>query len=96
MPRRELWAVLGSVLEALEAERASPEPRLSNVATRANVAYARLREHLSILAARGLVDYEDIPRLTPRGQAFLREYRAWSGVLQTLAVLAAPRRPRGP
>jgi len=81
--RRERWDIIGQVLDALEmhTERFGPNARVTNVATRANVAYDRLQEYLDELARSGLVTQDKMPRLTEKGKEFLRLYRQWREVL---------------
>lgn len=88
MGRRERWAIMGDILAALLQENAKGEEgRISNVAVRANVAYDRLQVQLGELEAAGLIARAGaMPRLTEKGLAFLRHYRAWTSVLEDFGL----------
>lgn len=89
MPRRERGSILADILASLEAEAATPEPRITNVAMRANVPYDRLQAYLATLQERGLVALGEngrMPRVTPAGQEFLRAYRQWGEALDRFGI----------
>lgn len=80
MPRRERWAMLASVLRAIETERANAgdEARATNVASRAGVPYDRLQGYLNELRKAELVEGEGrLPVVTAKGHEYLRQYNAW-------------------
>lgn len=90
MPRRERWSVIGDIVSAIQHELGKGSAgRISNVATRANIAYDRLQPYLDELAATGLIltrDGSAVPELTPKGREFLRHYRTWTAVLEDFGL----------
>lgn len=82
MPRREYIEVLGDIVRAVDHLARDPDRSVlpTHVARRANVPYDRLQDYLEELHELGLVaEPEDQPgpALTPKGQAFLDDYRSW-------------------
>ncbi|MGQ0537111.1 MAG: winged helix-turn-helix domain-containing protein [Methanobacteriota archaeon] len=88
MPRRERWSVIGDVLSAIDDQHreAGTKARVTKVAIRTNLAYDRLQEYLVELSAAGFVTNAEMPRLTPRGEEFLRQYRAWTQFLAEVGI----------
>lgn len=89
VPRRERSSVLVDVLHALDrhADRYGGDARLTNVATSARVPYDRLQAYLAELTTARLITANGFPRLTERGREFLRQYRAWSEVLDRFGLV---------
>jgi predicted transcriptional regulator len=83
LPRRERWSIVIAILEAIEEQRrlAGEDARVTNVAMRANLPYDRLMLYLQDLAKAGFVTEERMPRLTAKGEDFLRAARQWREVL---------------
>ncbi|MGQ0537110.1 MAG: winged helix-turn-helix domain-containing protein [Methanobacteriota archaeon] len=89
MVRRERWALVGSILEAIEEERerGGERARVTNVANRANLAYDRHQLYLANLSAAGLIEANgSMPHLTDRGADFLRRYREWLAYLNEIGL----------
>ena len=84
-PRRERWAIVRDILLAIDAQdQTRAVLRLTHVAHQANLPLDRLRTYLDQLAARGLIEALDRPRLTPEAREFLRHCRDWSQVVDAL------------
>ncbi|HKZ48961.1 MAG TPA: winged helix-turn-helix domain-containing protein [Thermoplasmata archaeon] len=88
MPRRERWAVVLAILEAIDHHRSTygENARITHVATTANLPYDRLMEYLRELGRAGLITEEHMPRLTEKGAALLRHYRQWNEVLSRFGL----------
>lgn len=82
--RRERLGVICDLLKGIVDERQRrPDPRLSNLAAAANIAYDRMQAYLVEMHETGLISPVDgsFPRLTARGSELLRESRVWTQVL---------------
>lgn len=92
MPRRENWSIIGAILEAIaeQVAQAGDNARLTNVATRANVAYDRLQKYMQELQERGMVAPGPLPRLTEKGYEFLRMYKMWREILGRFGIERDP------
>lgn len=86
MHRRERWEILGRILALLAAATPSDPVVLSRVAQSANLPYDRFVTHLDELRQQGLVTADTPPRLTDKGQALLRSWQQWEGVLQRFGL----------
>ncbi|MGQ0534456.1 MAG: winged helix-turn-helix domain-containing protein [Methanobacteriota archaeon] len=97
MARRERWAVVGSILYAIDEEHrtAGDRARMTRVATRANLAYDRLQVYIADLTGAGLVARNGgIPHITESGMEFLRRYRIWQECLRGIGLEAPVLRTR--
>lgn len=88
MPRRERWDILGEILAVLAGNAqpgAHPLP-LSRIAQRVHLPYDRFMGHLDELRTGGLVDAQEMPQLTAKGEALLRSWQQWEAVLQRFGL----------
>lgn len=87
MKRRERYAILGDILDAVArvADQAGNGGGITAVATRANLPHDRLTPYIAELRAAGLVEGETFA-LTPDGRAFLAKYRAWRRVIDRFGL----------
>lgn len=87
MSRRERWGIIGAILGAVDEEaQRGVEPRLTNLAAKANISHDRLRAYLEQLRHAGLLDQGPFPTLTPTGREFLRQYREWLRILHSTGL----------
>ncbi|HEV8361642.1 MAG TPA: winged helix-turn-helix domain-containing protein [Candidatus Thermoplasmatota archaeon] len=94
LPRRERWSIIGAIVDAIDHEvQKGEQARVSNLALRANLSYDRLQGYLAELMQAGLIEGERMPRLTPKGREFLREYRQWRAVLNRFGLQEVGERP---
>lgn len=95
--RRERWGIVGAILAGIDAEAGYGNgARLTPLASRANIAYGRLREYLDHLEAIGLIADPSAPRITPLGREFLAEYRRWLATLRAYGLADAEDAPPPP
>lgn len=80
--------MIGDLLASIQIESARGSlGRASNVASRANIAYDRMEAYLDELSAAGLITRTaGVPALTPKGAEFLKQYRAWTAVLEDFGL----------
>lgn len=87
MVRREKWSIVGALLIALDNEaQRSTTPRMTNVASRANIAYDRMMLYIADLQRSGLVTDEKFAHLTPKGREFLHHYKRWMELLDRFGM----------
>lgn len=86
--RRERWLIIANILEAIDHQRKTygNEARVTNVGLRANISYSRLVTYLEELAWAELITDDPMPRITPKGREFLREYRRWLETLDRFGI----------
>jgi predicted transcriptional regulator len=88
--RRERWSIIGAILTAIQEEvsRKGPEARVTHVAVRANVPYDRLTNYLKDLEESEFItpNGNGMPKLTPKGREFLKEYAEFKSVLSRFGL----------
>jgi len=75
IPRRDKLKIYGDLLSALSSGAENEKIVLTRVQVQVNVPFDRLKSYVSELKDLGLVQDETSPRLTEKGEQFLREYR---------------------
>ena len=74
IPRRDKMKIYGDLLSILNFENGKEKIVLTQLQTKLNVPFDRLKSYLRQLDELGLIENETSPKLTKKGRQYIREY----------------------
>ena len=75
IPRREKLIIYGDLLAALQYRVGSEKIVLSQVQTKINLPYDRMKTYIKDLVDLGLVEDQTSLKLTSKGKQYIKEYK---------------------
>jgi predicted transcriptional regulator len=75
IPRRDKLIIYGDLLVALQNRAGSEKIVLSQVQTRINLPYDRMKTYIKDLVDLGLVEDQTSLKLTSKGKQYIKEYK---------------------
>jgi predicted transcriptional regulator len=75
IPRRDKLIIYGDLLAALQNRAGSEKIVLSQVQTKINLPYDRMKTYIKDLVELGLVEDQTSLKLTSKGKQYIKEYK---------------------
>jgi predicted transcriptional regulator len=72
--RRDKMKIYGDLLAILQSEDNKEEIVLTRLQVKLNVPFDRLKQYLNEIGELGLIEDETSPKLTKKGEQYIREY----------------------